>query len=622
MKVTTTQETQDEAKAKHDRSGEALKRLLEPVKGRILTGRILGGVSGVLSIAPYIALVGLGEVLVRAQRAGVSPDAHEVNTIVRVLLMAFVAQLLTFAVGLAITHFADVALMRILRTKIIDRVSRAPLSWFSETTSGRVRKAVQDDTTSLHTLVAHAPVEITAAVVTPFALLVYAFVVDWRLGLISIGTLPIYFLVQGLFYRGMGAKTAEMDTKLGEVSSTAVEFADGITVVKAFGRTGQAHGRYSRAANAFSDFYLAWVKPMMKGSGIAEAFVSVTVLVCVNLVCGGLLVRAGEVGVADVLATSLIALVLPLTLTTIGNSNYAYQLAGHAAARITELLDTTELATLPDDAAQPPSAPATPAAAATAGADAASGTTESAVSFRQVSFGYGATLALQDIDLELARGSITALVGPSGSGKSTLASLVARFQDPSSGTVLVDGRDVRTLTTEELYSKVSFVLQDPQLLRISLRENIRLARPNADDTEVRAAAEAAHVLAEIEAMPQGLDAVVGEDVELSGGQEQRVAIARALLADTPVLVLDEAMTGTDPDAEAEIQAALDRLVTGRTVLVIAHRPQAVYGVDQLIRLEGGSIVARLSGDQVTDEAVRDVMNESTRAAETRMKELS
>ena len=214
------------------------------------------------------------------------------------------------------------------------------------------------------------------------------------------------------------------------------------------------------------------------------------------------------------------------------------------------------------------------------------------VRFENVSYSYGDTLAADDVTLTLPAGSVTALIGPSGSGKSTLATMVARFQDPDAGRVTLGGVDLRRIPTAELYRRVAFVLQDPQLMRMSIRENIALARPDASEQEIREAAAAARIADEIEALDQGYDTVVGIDTELSGGQKQRVAIARALLADAPVLILEEATAFTDPESEAEIQAALTRLARGRTVLVIAHRPASIIDADQIVVLDRGRVVAQ------------------------------
>jgi ATP-binding cassette subfamily B protein len=232
------------------------------------------------------------------------------------------------------------------------------------------------------------------------------------------------------------------------------------------------------------------------------------------------------------------------------------------------------------------------------------------VRFDHVSFAYGTgdgPLAVDSVDLELPIGTVTALTGRSGSGKSTLALLLARFHDPTAGRVLIRGRDLREIPPDELYRTVSFVLQEPQLLRASIRDNVRLAVPDAPDDVIWAQLEKACVADEVRALPHGLDTVFGDEADLSGGQKQRLQIARALLADAPVLILDEATSATDPDSEAEIQRALSSLAEGRTVLVIAHRPESVCGADQVIRLDQGRITRTLTGAEATDAAIRELM---------------
>jgi ATP-binding cassette subfamily B protein len=317
---------------------------------------------------------------------------------------------------------------------------------------------------------------------------------------------------------------------------------------------------------------------MLRASAISEALVSVPVLIVLNIGGGALLVGAGAVTAADVVVTTLIALVLPNTVQIIGRTMWSYQLAGSSAKRLADLLDTPVLEEGATGA--PDAAVHTPAAVD--------------VVFEDVAYSYtGGTNAVTDVSLTVPAGGVTALVGASGSGKSTLAVLAARFMDPDRGRVLVGGRDVRDIPADQLYRTVSFVLQNPQLLRMSLRDNIRLAQPRATDDQVWAAAQSACIADEIRALPDGLDTVWGEGARLSGGQEQRIAIARALVADAPVLVLDEATAATDPDSEAEIQRALSALVVGRTVLVIAHRVESVLGCDRLAVLRDGRVVSVL-----------------------------
>jgi len=566
--------------AQRSREGQAaIARLGAPIRIRLRIGQVLVLLSAVLAVAPYIALVQLGDILLDAYRAGVSPDSQRVHSAVMVLVSAYSARLLLYFMALLITHLADLSLRDRLRRDIVERISHAPLAWFTESTSGRIRKAVQDDTTTVHTVIAHGPVERLNAIVTPLALLICAFWIDWRLALLALSTLILYVLTYSASLRGMNEKTVEMDRKLAAVSSSMVEFVSGIGVVKAFGRVGRAHSAYLTAADEFSSFYRAWAMPLVTVACLSFTWVSIPVLLLVNLGGGALLMHAGTVTLPQVLTTTLIALVLPGALTTVASISWSYQLAGAAALRLCEVLDTPVLP-ISDSPERPQSA---------------------RVEIEHVSFSYGDTLAVDDASLILEPGTVTALLGPPARGNSTLAPLIARFADPDAGAVRIGGVDLRDMDEDTLYSTASFILQDAQLLGTTVRENISLGRPDADLEQVRAAARVARIDEEIMALPDGYDTVLGQDTGLSGGQEQRIAIARAILLNTPVILLDEATAMADPESEAEIQEALSALVEDRTVLVIAHRPAAVRGAHRIAVMDRGRIVACGSHDDLLDE---------------------
>ena len=567
----------EDPRAAHLAGQRAFKELTAPIRGSMMLSRVLGLLYGALAVAPYVILVQLGEVLLDAARSGVAPDRAEVMTLLMWLTGAFGVRYGIYAVALTVTHFADVRFGHIVRSRMVKVLSGAPLAWFTSTNSGAVRKAIQDDTHDVHTVIAHAPVESVAAVSAPASLLIYAFVVDWRLGLLSIATLPVYGLLYAWMMRGMGEKTAQMDRHLMRVSSTMVEFVSGISVVKAFGTVGRSHERFIRAAEDFSRFYVDWCGPLMKGSALGQATVSPSLILLISTAGGSALAATGIVSPVQVITCALIALVIPAAIEVLGTTTWAYQIAGAAALRIVNLLSVDPLP--------------------------AGGSVEpqrADIEIDGVSFSYGATLALDDVSLTIPEGSVTALVGSSGSGKSTLATLVARFADPDRGSVRIGGIDVRDIDPVLLYRHVSFVLQDPQLLDISIRDNIALAVPGVSDDAVWAAAVAARIDDYVRSLPRGLDTVIGEDAHPSGGQAQRIAIARALLVDAPILVLDEATAFTDPEAEADIQAALTRLVQGKTVLVIAHRAASIAGVDQIAILEAGRLIALGTPDQLAD----------------------
>ncbi len=571
----------------------ALKELMRPVAPNLAAGRLLAVISGVLAVVPYIALVHIGDVLLDAARAGDAVDAGEVSRWLRILLVTFTLRLAVYFGALLITHLADIKLGHLIRLRMVRRFSRVPLAWFTSTNSGRVRKALQDDIGTIHNLIAHQPVDGTNAVVMPLALMVYAFVIDWRLGLLAIATLPLYIAAMAVSMRGMGEKTVQMDAKLGVVSARMVEFVTGITVVKAFGRVGRAHRAYQDAADEFQDFYYAWVRPLITVSALGNSLLAVPLILFINIGGGSWLVHQGVVTAADVLATSLIALLIPYGLEILMNSMWAQQMAGASARRLTDLLETPVLAEEPE--------PAVPV-----GHD---------VVFDHVSYSYGsdedAELAVEDVSFTLPEGTVTALIGPSGSGKSTIATLLARFDDPRHGQIRLGGVPVSRI--DDLYSHVGFVLQDPQLPSVSIRDNIALGRPGATDEQIREAARAARILDEIEELPKGLDTVYGADTGLSGGQAQRIAIARAVLVDAPVLILDEATALTDPESQHQIQQALSDLVRGKTVLLIGHRPEVIAGVDQIVLLESGRVVTTGTHAELSNEPGYARLWESTTA---------
>ena len=567
----------NDPRAAHRAGQKAFKELTAPIRGSMALAQLLGVLYGALAVAPYVILVQLGEVLLAAARSGVSPDRGEVISLLMWLIGAFGARYGIYFLALSVTHFADVRFGHIVRMRMVKVLASAPLAWFTSTNSGAVRKAIQDDTHDVHTVIAHAPVESAAAVSAPLSLLIYSFIIDWRLGLLSIATLPIYALINAWMMRDMGEKTAQMDRYLTRVSATMVEFVSGISVVKAFGTVGRAHERFTRAAEDFASFYVAWCGPLLKGSALGQAAVSPSMILLISTAGGSALAAAGIVSPVQVITCALIALVIPAAIEVLGSTVWSYQIAGAAALRIVDLLSVSPL---PVEGNEEPR-----------GAD---------VEIDGVSFSYGSTLALQDVSLTVPQGTVTALVGPSGSGKSTLATLVARFADPDQGSVRIGGVDVRAIAPNVLYRHVSFVLQDPQLLDISVRENIALGRPDAKEEAIWAAATAAQIDDYVRSLPRGLDSVIGEDAHPSGGQAQRIAIARALLVDAPILVLDEATAFTDPEAEAEIQSALTRLVQGKTVLVIAHRSASIIGVDQIAILEAGRLIARGTPEELAD----------------------
>lgn len=546
----------------------ALRSALRPVTIPLAGAGLVEALAAAATVTPAIVIVALAQALL----------AHPINAgsvwaLALLLVACLVAYALLSSLALVITHLIDGRHQWRLRTQLAAKLGRLPLGWFSSHSSGQVKKMLQDDTHAIHYVVAHAILDLVSGLVVPVLGFAYLFSVDWRLSSLML-LLPLaYFAVYAvLLIRDPSAVEKQSDAAA-VLSSRVIEVLDGIQVVRTFGQAGRAHARYRDAVDEYSNRLEAWMRPLTRIQAAITVLLQPITFLLVLLVAGAVFLALGWITPLDLLPFLLLALTMGTPVIRLGNGAASLQEAAAAALRLRETDKLPEIT----EPRHPRSLPA--------------GTLD--VSFTDVSFSYHAGRpVITDASFRLRAGSVTALVGPSGAGKSTLAKLLPRFYDPDSGTITIGGVPVTEIRTTELYQHVGFVFQDVRLLNGTVRENIRLGRPDATDAQIRAAAEAAHVHQVIAALPRGYDSIVGEDARFSGGQAQRVAIARALLADAPILVLDEATAMIDPESEASIQRALSALTRGRTVLVIAHRLHTIAGADQILVVDEGRIVQR------------------------------
>ncbi|MEU7038388.1 ABC transporter ATP-binding protein [Streptomyces sp. NPDC046237] len=545
-----------------------LGELLRPVRPQLGTAIGLQAVGAVVAVVPFAAVAELARVLMVDGPVDEGP-AWTVAAFAAGALLVWLA--LTTAAG-AIAHAADLDFQLSVRRRLVDRLGRLPLGWFTDRGAGGIGKAVQHDVDTMHHLVAHSLLNLTASVVTPLVTLVYLFWVDWRMALILMIPLVIGISLFIRMAMSLDAETAAFEAAQERIVASVIEFVEGIAVVKMFGQAKRAHRQYAQAADDFTTFFIAWISKGYRATAASALVLGPVTILLTVLVGGTALVSSGSLDALDLLPFAILALGVAAPLQALDFHGHDMEMAGAAAKRVGALLSAPELAVTAE-----PRRPELDGGVR--------------VELSGVEFAYDANRpVLSGIDLALEPGTVTALVGTSGSGKTTLAKLLPRFFDPTAGTVTIGGVDLRHIAPDQLYRLVSFVLQDVQLLDASVRDNIRLARPDADEETVRSAARAAAIDERISALPRGYDSLVGGDVRFSGGEAQRLSIARAILADTPVVVLDEATAHADPESEALIQDALSELAAGRTVLVVAHRLASVVGVDRIVVLEQGRMV--------------------------------
>ena len=534
--------------------------LLRPVRWRLVAAVTLQAVAALAGVVPFVAVVEIGSRLL-------ADDAARIWPLVWLGIGALVLRLLLSTMAGLVSHHADNHLTLSLRRRLVAQVGWLPLGWFDRNGSGRVRGTVGDDVAALHSMVAHAWPDLVAAIVGAVSAFGYLVYVDWRLALVALVPVLGGRLGRRLIIRNVTEHQIRYTEALAEATAAATELVQGIAVVKTFGA---ANSRFTAASDEVADAFDALSKPMTRAVAITKASISPATVSLFMIAAGIGSLALGWSTPVGVLAAVLVGVGLTEQLGSINYAGGEYRRARAAAGRVADLLDT-------------PAMPGPRAITAPVG---------HRVEFDDVRFAYPSkpdTDVLRGVQADLLPGTVTALVGPSGAGKSTMALLLPRFFDVTGGAVRIGGVDVRDIDSRALYLLVGFVLQDVRLLRTTVRDNIRLGRPDARDEDVIEAARAARIHDRITALPDGYDTVLGAGTTLSGGERQRLSIARALLADTPVLVLDEATAFADPESEAAVQDALSELAHGRTVLVIAHRLATITNADQVLVLVDGTI---------------------------------
>ncbi|MGC4934519.1 ABC transporter ATP-binding protein/permease [Gordonia sp. DT30] len=537
-------------------------RLLAPLKPILTVAGVLQAVVTLLQLAPYVLLVELSRRLLGDADSG---QLWFVGILAVILLGAGA---LLESLLLLWLHSVDARFSRDLRIRLLHKLARLPLSWFGARNSGSIKSLVQDSTLSLHYLVTHAVLDAVAAVVAPIAVLIYLFIVNWAVALFLLVPVIGYVLAMYRMVIASGAKIPVSLTWAERMNGEAAAYLEAQPVIRVFG--GSMDSRFRARLDEYIDFLEEWQRPFVRTKTVMDLVTRPTTFLWLIAAVGTCLVVGGVVAPIDLIPFLLLGTTFGARLMGISYGVSGLKAGMLAARDIQNTLDEQELGAAP--------APAAPTAAT------------GEVVFDAVTFGYrpGGPV-VQDVSLRLAPGSVTALVGPSGSGKSTLAALLARFHDVDAGAIRIDGRDIRTMESDELYRHLGFVLQDTQLVTGTVADNIALAVPDAPRERIEQAARAANIDERIRAMPSGYDTLLGPDAALSGGERQRLTIARALLADAPILILDEATAFADPEAEFLVQQSLSRLAAERTVLVIAHRLHTIADADTIVVLDGGRI---------------------------------
>ena len=484
-------------------------------------------------------------------------------------LVGYVARTLLYNLALSKSHKATFSILKTIRQKILEKLPKLPLGTVMDMQSGKMKQIIVDQVDGMETTLAHLFPELTANIAGPVMIIIYLFILDWRMALLSLVTIPVgmafMMSVMGNYskdYEGAVKTTQEMN-------GTVVEYINGIEVIKAFNQGKSSYAKFTDRVRANASYYYNWMKKSQFGTAAAYAIMPATLVTILPV--GWLWYRNGSLPIETFIMVIILSLGIAEPLIAAMNFVDTIATVGTTVASVDELLSAEEQQHGDKEAR-------------IKGTD---------IELAHVSFGYHEDKnILWDVSLSIPAGSMTALVGPSGSGKSTIAKLIAGFWDVKDGTVSMGGVDEKEIPLKTLYDRVAFVSQDNYLFDESVRENIRMGRLSATDKEVEEAAKAAGCDAFIRTLEKGYETNVGGGgAHLSGGERQRIAIARAMLKDAPIVILDEATAYIDPENEAVIQKAIARLVQGKTVIVIAHRLSTIRDADKIVVVKDGRIEA-------------------------------
>ena len=481
--------------------------------------------------------------------------------------------IVVYVAALICSHISAFRIAANIRKALLRHIAALPLGVSEKYGSGKLRRIVNNASAATENYLAHRLPDKAGAIATPAGLLVLLLAFDWRLGLLSLVPVVLGFLIMmKMTGKDMEERLKQYQNALADMSNEAVEYVRGVPVVKTFGQTIFSFKRFKGSIDNYEKWVIAYTKTLR----LPMLFYTTAINgVFAFLIAGGLLLTRGGATTEVLLNLIFYIIITPVIGTTLTKLMFMSEdsmLVGDAFGRIDDVLNEKPL---PESRVNPVPQ-------------------DNGITLEHVTYSYdGEKNALSDVSLSIKQGQTIALVGASGSGKTTLANLAARFFDPQQGRVLLGGVDLRDIPKEELMNRISFVFQNSRLLKTSVLENVRMAKPTASRTEVLRALEAAQCMDIIEKLPSGIDTVVGQKgVHLSGGEQQRIAIARAILKDAPVLILDEATAFADPDNETRIQQAFSSLSKGKTVIMIAHRLSSVAGADCIYVLQNGEIAER------------------------------
>ena len=527
---------------------------------------ILMAVAGVIcSLIPYYIMIDIIKELV----SGTEEFSWYMGKCM-VMGVFWIIRYIFHSISTILSHHATFQVLANIRIRLLKKLSTIPLGSVLEKSSGSYKNIIVERVDAMETTLAHLLPEMIANLMGALAVLLLLFTVDWRMGLAMLIVVPIGFLCFLFMFRGYEENFKRTVKSTKALNDTAVEYINGIEVIKAFGQSGTSYEKFVKAAKEGADCFIEWMQGSLFGQTAGMTIFPATLLGILPVGCYLFMDKS--------LSTEQFLIVIVLSFGVMQPIMTAFSYTDDLAQITTIVGEVTDIL-IQEDMLRPEIIGQIPE--------------DHSIEFENVHFAYQEKEILHGISLRIEPGTVNALVGPSGSGKSTIARLLASLWDVTSGEIRIGGIDIRKLPLKECTSRIAYVSQDNYLFDLPVMENIRMGNRNATDEEVIQAAKECGCHDFIMGLEKGYQTICGSGGgHLSGGERQRISIARAMLKNAPIIILDEATSYTDPENEAVIQSALAKLIQGKTLLVIAHRLSTIVDADCIFVVENGYIVGR------------------------------
>ena len=540
-------------------------------KGKFIASVILAALSMICGIVPYYFIADIVKDLLSGST---DKSAYILNCVI--ILALWLGHSLFHALSTANSHLATFHTLAVIRKKSLDKLSKMPLGNVISQPSGALKSTIVERIDSIETTLAHILPEFTTGIGAPIIIIIYTFIISWKLGLAALITVPLGIICYALMMFGYEENYARTVRATKALNAVTTEYINGIEVIKVFGKAQSSYEKFAAAAKESASSFVDWMRKCNVYMTFAMCIMPATMLSVLPI--GGIMAIHGTISTADFI--TVIILTVGLIEPLIGVMSYSDDIAqmDTIVTEVRNILDAPEMER-PEKLTKNIS-----------GGD---------IVLDDVHFSYSDKEILHGISMTIHSGEFIALVGPSGSGKSTVARLIASLWDTDSGSISLGGVDIRDIPLNDYNKKIAYVSQDNFLFDLSVRENIRLGDQSATDKEVEEAARKCGCHDFIMGLEKGYDTVVGTSGgHLSGGERQRIAIARAMLKNADIIILDEATAYTDPENEALIQRSVASLVKGKTLIVIAHRLSTVKNADRLYVISDGNIEEQGTHDEL------------------------